>query len=245
MFQKIFYLLLFTFYFSSLFPQRVEVLEKGETANLKKQPKIDYLFTEPDNDERIFYVATVNAIGFKNVAQLFDAIRLEAGRMGANCFRLEEYIPGEKNSSLTLRTYFALQDYLDENDQLNELNVIYVFGNDKFEVGNISFKINGKKTEINNRTYLRYENEIGGKIKINKGGFTGTSVTIKGEENRPATYLSLSGFNVVPAAGYSTMNFGFGVLGGASASVSLSTGKINYIDPNLANLLLLIWKESE
>ena len=102
-----FYLLLFTFYLLpfSLSSQKVEVLEKGETANLKKQPKIDYLFSEPEDDDRIYFVATLRAVGNKDIAQLFNVIRKEAGKMGANCFRLEEFIPGENISSLTLTIY--------------------------------------------------------------------------------------------------------------------------------------------
>ena len=245
--RKTFYFLLFTFCFLplSLFSQKVEVLERGEATNLKKQTIIEYLYEEPEEDNRIFFVATLKASGFEDVAQLFDAVRFEAGRMGANCFRLEEYVPDENNSSLTLRTYFALQDYLSENDQLKERNVIYVFGNDKSDDGNISFKINGKKTKVKSREYFRYENGIGERAKISKGGFMGASVAIDGAENKPATYLTVSGFGLAPAGGYVEGHIGSVAYSGFGVGISIATGKINYISPNLANLLLLIWKESE
>ncbi|MCL1943849.1 MAG: hypothetical protein FWF54_09925 [Candidatus Azobacteroides sp.] len=220
-------------------------MAKNEFINLKEQQAFEYLFAEPQDSGRVFFVATLRVTDDKGIDRLFEAIREEAGKSGANCFRVEEYMQGTKKSSLTLSTYFALQDYLNENNKLKEKNVIYIFGNDKDGDGKTFFKFNGKKTAVKNRTYIRYENDIGAKAEISKGGFTGTSVTITGSPEKSASYLTLSGWGFAPFGGYMGTAVNNGAFDVAVGGISINTGKIHYINPNLANLLLQVWKEND
>lgn len=229
----------------SLFSQEIEILDENRSLDLNGQNEFEYLFTEPQDSNKIFYVATIRATGSEGIAALFGAIRNYACKAGADCFRVEEYIRGEKKSSLTLRTYYAYQDYLAENDKFKEKNVIYVFGNDKSGDGKTSFKINGKKTDVKNRTFYRYENAEGGVVKISKGGFIGTSVTITGDLNKPSTYLTLSGLGASPFGAYAGSAGAGTAYATVGAGVAISTGKINYIDPNLANVLLNVWSAEQ
>jgi hypothetical protein len=243
--MKNIFLLLFCLFSAAAFSQEIEVLDENQSVALNPQNEFEYLFIEPQDTNKVFFVALVRATGDQGIARLFEAVRRTACKAGANCFRVEEYIQGDKKSSLTLRTYYAYQEYLLDNDKLKERNVIYVFGNDKSGDGKTSFKFNGEKKEVKNREYFRYENAIGDKVKISKGGFTGTSVTITGDLNKPSSYLTLSGLAAAPFGAYAG-SYGAGTAyGGVGAGVSISTGRINYIDLNFANLLLNIWTEKQ
>ncbi len=244
--NNLLYLLFFLLPFYG-FAQSVEILEKSDVKDLKKQKDFDYLHVKDDTTKMFIFVGTIKASGNYNIARLYESIMLEANKLGANCFRLVDYNEESKKSSLTLNVYFASTLVLVENELFKERNVVYIFGNDKDDDGKTSFKLNGKKAEVGNKEYLRIENPSGNQVKVSKGGFTGASVQITGESNKSATYLTLSGLGVAPSGGYYSGGYsGSGVAyGGVGAGISISTGKINYMNPGLANILLQIWKKEE
>lgn len=235
------------FFFSlslSCFSQHVEVLERMQTANLSVQEDFEYLFIE-DKDELI-PVAIIQASGKNNIAELFASIQQEANKLGANCFKVVQYLNDDatsKQSSLTLKTFFAQQSILLKNDEYNESNVIYIFGKDKKGDGKTSFKLNNTKYSVENRTYFRYENEAFQEVEISKGGLFGTSLSIFGNTNQPAVFLTLSGLGVAPTAVFERYVGAGLAYGGGGLGLSFRTGNIEYMKPNLALLLIELWEK--
>ncbi len=115
------------------------------------------------------------------------------------------------------------------------MNNVYVFGNnDLTDRKPTIFKVNGQKTEVNSGEFKLFPVKIGEEIKINKGGFTGMTLWIKGMENKESTFLSFSGFGI---NGLIYNSYG-------GTGISFNTGSIYSFNPNLGLLLLKIFKET-
>lgn len=200
----------------------------------------DFAFVEPATDSASFtFVATVKATGtgkHKGTDQLFYKLKEKAQELGANAFKLKDYTSSDSSNSSTLILDVG---YLSDsakllNFQRHEKNVVYIFGNPGKSEKSSNFKIDDKKKELSGGTYYKYALKEGQEVKINKGGFTGATLWINWKENRPAAFITLTGFGLgggpVPA----------GVVG-----MSFNTGRINYIDGNLGHLLTLLLSKSE
>ncbi len=196
----------------------------------------DFAFIEPVTDTaEIKFIATVQATkegSDAEIDKLYDAIRSRAQKMGANAFKLNSF---KRNDSLNkfiliLDTYYGTDAALLLNFNNHEKNVVYIFGDVERSGKSYSFKIDNKKTEIKGGTYFRYQNKEGQEVKINKGGFTGATLWIKWKENKPASFLTLTGF----ALG------GGGPVQPGQVGGSFNTGRISYINGNLGHLLVSI-----
>ncbi len=235
-------LLYFSFFFPASFnlatAQTIEIIRKSDF-----QPDYrvnDFAFLEPVTDTTdIKFIATIKAIGVdKNVdiEQLYFKLKTRAQELGSNFFRLNSFSKSDSINTfiLILDTYYGTDSALNRNFQNHEKNVIYIFGNAEKSDKTYSFKIDNTKKEINGGTFYKHQNKEGQEVKINKGGFSGATIWVKWKENKPATFLTLTGFG----------------LGGAPVPVgqigiSFNTGRINYIDGNLGHLLVLLLTQSE
>ncbi|MCD7971960.1 MAG: hypothetical protein LUG18_04735 [Candidatus Azobacteroides sp.] len=229
-----------------VFSQYIDVVQKNNITGLKEQTEFEYLFN-PDT-EKLTPVAILRAWGKYNISQLFNTVREEANKLGANCFIVTEYVNDDmtsKNSSLTLNVYFAEENILMENDRKKEKNVVYIFGKDKAGKGKTSFKFNGEKTDIPNREFFRYEPEAYENINIKKGGIFGADLQISGVtiSNIPV-YLTLSGLGV-----QQTLPFGNEAVerpyNGSAYGIAINTGSIKFMEPALANVLIQVWKKKD
>lgn len=217
--------------------QKVEVLNKS--AFQPGQKSKDFAFLEPATDTTgITFMATLQATGNKkeDVELLFYKLKAKASELGANAFKLNSFTSADSSHpiTLTLDTYFGTDSALETNFEHHVKNVIYIFGDFKKSEKTYSFKIDNVKTEIRGGTFYKYQNKEGQEVKINKGGFSGATVWIKWKEDKPAAFLTLSGFG----------------LGGAPVPVgemgmSFNTGRISYIDGNFGHLLVSLLTQSE
>ena len=224
---------------STIHAQTVEILNTDSTLQLPKQKSFTFLQSQTDTNS-LKFVATIKVTREGEDVGLdfmFNKIKKVAQNMGANTFKLNAY---NKIDSLGINTflldiYYASDSILEKNSANNQKNIVYVFGNPNKINHSTSFKIDGNKKEIKGGTYFKYILDTKQEVKINKGGLTGVTVWIKWKENKPATFLTLTGFGVgggaVPPPG--------------QLGITFNTGRINYIDPDFGRLLISLLPEGE
>jgi len=96
----------------------------------------------------------------------------------------------------------------------------------------------GKWLTIEPLNYYEYQSDIGKKVKINIGGFSGSSYIRTGEAGKVSAYLSLGSGTIRPAAA-----LGGGVGVGFTAGVSFTTGSIYPLEINFGQFLTEILKK--
>jgi hypothetical protein len=218
--------------------QTVEVINKSD-YNLGVISE-DFAFIEPTTDSTdIHFIARIKASAKKDktdVGDLFYKIRATAQKLGANAFKLRSYEKADvgRKPVLVLDTYYIADSSLSLNFDNHEKNVIYIFGDSEKSDKIYSFKINNTKKEIKGGTFYKLENKEGQEVKISTGGFTGATVWIKWKENKPATFLSLTG-----------LGLGGGTVPAGQIGMSFNTGRINPINGDLGHLLAQLLMQSE
>ena len=238
----------FIFYIFSVscFSQQIRIIEETETAHFAVQKDFEYLFVDQAS-QGIIPIATIQASGKWNIADLFFAIQNEANQRGANAFKVVEYINDDeitnKQSLLTLVVFFVGKSVLTENNSLKEKNVVYIFGNDKVGEGKTSFKLNGKKEKVKNRHYYKFENKPFNELKISKGGIFGAETSIIGDDNKLPVFLTLSGLGIAPKVVYKGYKYTGSAYATGGFGISINTGSIEFMNPNLAYLLIAVWEE--
>lgn len=220
------------------FGQQVEILAQSHTLLKTQHQDFIYLSDSTNLDQAVF-VAQIKAIGsLKNTSYLYYFIKNKAQELGANAFRLDKFNPLEhEKGELILSTYYATDELFSTNANYLPQNTLFLFGYDDLSSRNEQhYKINGEKYTIGAGEYRPYVLQEGKEYKINKGGFTGMTFWIKGKPNGDNSFLSFSGIGL-NTADYALYSNGLGI--------SINTGKINTVDPNLALLLLKLYREKK
>ena len=215
--------------------QQIEVLEKNDTVQRPKYQQFIYLSPSASVDQAVF-VAKIKATGsLKNISNLFDKIKIKAQAYGANAFQFVAFTAANpQEGELTLATYYAKDALLDSNFESLPKNKLYVYGNDNFlETKSQSYKVQGQKQEIDSGQYQVYDLTLQKELRINKGGFTGMTVFLSMQPEGNCYFLNFGGIGLAGAA----VN-PYGGIG-----VSISTGSISHVEPNLALLLLQLFTE--
>jgi hypothetical protein len=169
------------------------------------------------------------ATGFE---ELFTAIRDQAKKAGANAFRPYSYFENDSlhQISLTLDTYFATPDVLDENERLTVKNTLYIFTAEKFDsAGLVQFMLNNKVVKLGEGAYLERRLRLGEVVTVHKPGFESIQERVVGDPEAPSTYLMMIG--------------GYGVSHFRPEEINLIkwAGHINRVDRNFGELLKLIF----
>ena len=218
--------------------QTVDIIQKSSFAS--PGPQKDFHFLEPSFDTvSIRFVATLKVTGSgkqSDIDVLYAKVKEKANELGANAFKLSSYNKSEvdKTSVLQLDTYYGSDSALGVNFEQHEKNVVYVFGDADKSNKSYTFKVDNEKKEIKGGTYYKQVMKEGQELKINKGGMIGATVWTKWRKDRPATFLTLTGFGL-----------GGGPLPPGMAGVAINTGRINYVNGNLGHLLTQILKQQE
>ena len=218
------------------YSQTIEFLTKNDTLQKPKYQEFIYINDATDTIGSIKVARIKASGGFENPTQLFLKIKSESQKLGANSFRFNEFKKNEDNSAeLILDVYFSTDEILETNFKNIPKNKIYIFGDDNLlSTKSQNYKVNGVKYEIGAGQFKAFSVKIGEEMKINKGGFTGMTIWIKGIEDKSSTFINFSGANVTGAS-YNPYNRGVGI--------SINTGFINKMEPNIALFLLKIFKE--
>jgi hypothetical protein len=219
--------------------QNIEVINKSGFQPLEK---VDHFsFIEPITDTTdIKFIATIKVTGEtkkEEVAILFYKLKAKAQELGANSFKLNSFKILDSNNKkiLILDTYYGTDAAINLNFKNHVKNIVYIFCDAEKSDKTYSFKIDNVKKEIKGGTFYKYQNKEGQKVKINKGGFSGATLWINWKENKPATFLTLTGFGLGGSQIPYDQQFG----------MSFNTGRINYIDGDLGHLLAAVLTQSE
>jgi len=223
-------LILFLIYTLNIYSQSVDIIKRSD---LKKLPETEvFAIIEPTTDtSEIKYVATIQGRDKNkksNIEFLYFEIRKTATKIGANCFKIKSFERGgDRNEAiLILDCYVADEKTLKLNIENREKNVVYIFGNEREGDQSTSYKLNGKEKEIESGSFHKLVIDVNDKIIITKGGITGTSVTLKWENNKEPVFLTLTGF------GLASMNRQ------PINGIAFNTGNVNSISNNNLGLLL-------
>lgn len=223
---------------SSIHAQTFEIISQSDFRSTTKEK--DFAFLEPKTDTTdLKFVATIKAYGEGKKAALdvlFYGVKIKAQKLGANAFKMKHF---ERNDStdattLILDVYYGTDSLLTTNFDNHEKNVIYIFGDFKPSEKTYSFKLDDNKQELKSGTVYKYVNTEGREVKINKGGFSGATVWIKWAENKPASFLTMTGFGL-----------GGGPVPAGQIGMSFNTGRLNFVDGNLGHLLVSLLPQSE
>jgi hypothetical protein len=215
--------------------QTLTILESNDTLQRPKYQQFIYLSPTTAVDQAVF-VAKIKARGsLKNISDLFDQIKVKAQSYGANAFQFVAFTAANPpEGELILNAYFAEDALLDTNFESLPKNKLYVYGTDNFmETKTQSYKVQGQKQEIASGQYQIYDLSIQDEWRINKGGFTGMTLFLSKQTDGNSYFLNFGGIGLAGAA----VN-PYGGIG-----VSISTGSISHVEPNLALLLLHIFTE--
>lgn len=218
--------------------QNVELIAKSNYAPVNEKQKAFCFIDNKIDTTNFIYIATYKAFIGKskkdNISNSFFLIRKMANKIGANSFCLKSF---ESDSSGILN--FVLDTY-QTNDATLELNFanqpknkVYIFCDEKPTNETYSIKINNEKTEFKSGTFLSYELKEGQELKLNKGGLTGTTVWVKYQKDKPASFFTITGLGLggaIPPPG--------------TVGLSFNTGRFNSIDAGLGLLLIKFLKNA-
>ena len=228
-------LLLLLFLAAESWSQPVVVLAVNDTLQHPKYQQFIYLSPSASVDQAVF-VAKIKAAGsLKIISDLFDKIKIKAQAYGANAFQFVAFTAANpQEGELTLAAYYAKDALLDSNFESLPKNKLYVYGNDNFlETKSQSYKVQGQKQEIASGQYQVYDLTLQKELRINKGGFTGMTLFLSKQTEGNCYFLNFGGIGL---AGTAVNPYG-------GIGVSISTGSISQVEPNLALLLLQLFTE--
>jgi hypothetical protein len=215
--------------------QTLTILESNDTLQRPKYQQFIYLSPSTSVDEALF-VAKIKATGsLKNISNLFERIQVKAQDLGANAFQFVAFSAANAlTAELTLAVYQASDSILESNFEQLPKNKVFMLGSDNLLDTKVqSYKFQQQKRSIAAGTYHVYDLNQHEVIRLNKGGFTGMTLFFNKQAEGNSHYLDCSGIGLAGAV-YNP----YGGLG-----VSITTGSIHRVEPNLALLLLDIFVE--
>ena len=230
-------LLLLLFLAAKSWSQPVAVLAVNDTLQHPNYQQFIYLSPTTPVDQAVF-VAKLKASGsLKNLSNLFEKLKTKAQSMGANAFQFVEFTAQDPAvGELTLNTFYADDALLDSNFEALPKNKLFVLGPDNFlETRVQSYKVQGQKQEITSGQYQVYDLSLQEELRINKGGFTGMTLFLSKQTSGNSYFLNFGGIGL---AGAAVSTYG-------GVGVSITTGSISQVEPNLALLLLQLFTEKD
>ncbi|RZJ69720.1 hypothetical protein [Flavobacterium sp.] len=232
------YLLLLTLFASfAAKSQKVVFLEKADTIQKPEYQIFIYIDDKTDLAD-VVYVGKIKATGeLKDVSGLFNSIKASAQKVGATAFKFESFQKTDaENGELVLSVYFVEGDFFDRNFLNIPANRIFIFGSpDLSDNKSQGYKLDGKKYEIESGKFQQFDIPENKEIKIVKGGITGMAVWVKRNASGYSSFFGFSGIGVNQV----------GITAGGGGGISINTGTIHRIEPNLALALLRIYTEKK
>jgi hypothetical protein len=215
--------------------QTLTILESNDTLQRPKYQQFIYLSPSTSVDEALF-VAKIKATGsLKNISNLFERIQVKAQDLGANAFKFVAFSAANSlTAELTLAVYQASDSILESNFEQLPKNKVFMLGSDNLLDTKVqTYKFQQQKRSIAAGTYHVYDLNQHEVIRLNKGGFTGMTLFFNKQAEGNSHFLDCSGIGLAGAV-YNP----YGGLG-----VSITTGSIHRVEPNLALVLLDIFVE--
>lgn len=215
----------------------VEILnESFIPLKAKDIPKSFNFIPESVTPDLADAVATIDVdvlISEHSLAYIFYSVKKKANSLGANAYQIISHDCARSNDSYAIGfQVFNLSDTEMEN-ALSKLttNKVILFGSLKPGGNPISFKLNGDKNSIDAMEKMEIHIHPETTTSISVGGLLGSSITLKGIENKPVQFYTLGG------AGLEGMDYN---PQGGGISVSLKSGSLNSLPNDLGWLLLSV-----
>ena len=250
--RKVIFLSVFLALFKvSCFSQSFEVLNQNTEHSFKKMPKEFYFISENLSESKGIKVADMKFYardkGEKiSLIPVFYSLWKRANKLGANSFFVTgiEYDPNKKRYDIIVELFFLDDDEIEENLASYPENLVVFIGNVNTtnEEKGRTFKLNNEELILYPFEYITYECNVGEKITIQVGGVTGSTIVMKGDENRLPQFFTLGGASISPVLipggiGVSLKN---GAVNPVVGGFSLKNGSVNPIDMNLGLFLMEI-----
>jgi len=206
-----------------LYSQSLEIIRKADSIPQIKYKGLTYINSKIDITD--YYFTSKIKITSNDFNEILKILQKTSIDYSANAFKLIEVNNVDNKTVVIFDLFSAKLELININNQLNETNTIYFFGNDNKTQ---KFKINRDKINLKPNEIFKYLIPKDTQIKINKGGITGESRYHKWIEHQPVIfYIFGSGsFNPVSDDGYSNV------------FLNINTGKIYEMDTNFAKLLM-------
>jgi len=228
----------------SISPDSVQVLDMKESHQPDQDYEVFHFLADEIDIDSSRYIGRLRASEREDMAtidELMNALRGKAFEMGANAFQIDRVVssPDTNLVSVQLDIFEVSDSVVKRNENYFTNNMVYVFGDLDPDDDSTSFELNEKSVAVAPLRYIAHQNEVGEKTTISIGGFlTGAKLTLQGEKGRPPTYWSLSEFGMGPYSGV-----GPGSPGGFG--VSINTGRVHPVNPNLGRFLVHVLEEQK
>lgn len=221
----------------SLWSQEIEILTKNPDFEPGKKPS-DFFYVSKSLDSSLgMKVADVRLTAKregrdKSLAPMYYKFRKEAMKMGANAFFMTKmsYFEEEKEYEIFIELWSLNDDEIEENLSLMPTNQLIIIGNidTKNESKGKGFKLNKEKTDLMPYSYILCQNEVGEKISVSVGGFTGASMSTTGAEGKLPVFIALGGVAVAPMV----------MVPNGGVGISINTGNVFPLDMDLGFFLM-------
>ena len=212
--------------FSPVIAQEIEILKKSDSIPNIKEKGLVYINEKTDLTDYHF-IAKLK-ITSDDFNQILIGLQKTANELSANAFKYVEKEITENKTSVILDLFSANRQLIEFNENNNQTNVVYFFGNDSKTQ---KFKIDSQKIELQPNEIYRFELPKNKEVKINKGGFSGMTVFHRWRENQPVIFYAFGSGNL---SGYGN--------GRDSIGLSISTGNIIELKSDFAYLLMELKK---
>jgi len=208
---------------SILYSQSLEIIKKADSIPQVKYKGLTYINSKTDITD--YYFTSKIKITSNDFNEILKILQKTSIDYSANAFKLIELNDTDTQMVVILDLFSVKSELINVNNQLNEINTIYFFGNDNKTQ---KFKINRKRIDLKPNEVLKYLIPKDTQIKINKGGITGESRYHKWVKDQPVIFYIFGSGSFTPtnSDGYSNLFF------------NINTGKIYEMDTNFAKLLM-------
>ncbi|MCF8299311.1 MAG: hypothetical protein K9J13_17310 [Saprospiraceae bacterium] len=213
------------------FCQNIQILERFVTYNPTTKPtEFHYLDNNLESSKSMKIAIIKGTFKFTKKTTLIDLFALFknfSNNNGANSFRIESKSLNVDNDSsfVILSIYSTSESYLEENYNLYQKNKVFIIGSLNPKTKSLQkVKLNKKAVLIGSLEFFEYQNTDGATLRLNIGGFTGTTIKLHGDKNRSSVFYSLSGISITPTSIY-------------PIGVGVNTGNFYPMDENLGYFL--------
>lgn len=177
---------------------------------------------------------TIAIIEGSDLEGLFKSLWSKGNNLGANTFSIENIYEFQSKQKQIIE--ISLHRISDEEivtlRNVGPGNMVYIIGDLNRDAKPQKLKINDQKLYLPPYHYIACQNEVGSEIKISVGGLTGSTVWIRGKENRPPVFTSFSDFGT-----------GLMITPGPGVGLSFHTGRSFEVEQNFGQFLIQLLPE--
>jgi hypothetical protein len=195
-------IVLFLFFSFSVYGQNVSLVNLNESGIPASEPEaFDYIHHQYEL-AKDYHIADLHGFLTNSeeaiLTDLFNAFWDKSNEVGANAFRFERSERKGDTTFVDISIYNLDDAEFEKMAAAYPFNMVYVLGDISKKQKTRKIKFNGEKIRLSANEYIAYQNQVGEDAILKIGGLLGAKVWIRGKENRPPSFYSLSSFGVGP-----------------------------------------------